>query len=149
MRGARLGSVNLRNIPGGIVLSIALGTVDSVIVWGIATLFDVSIMVPDRQDPETLSSLALWNIVALVSVAAVAAGIFLWLLERFVADRALMIFQITAVVILVLSLALPFATDQSLAAQLTLVAMHILVGMVIIGTMTWVATKPTVAAERD
>lgn len=139
----------LRNIPGGIVLSIALGTVDSLIVWGIATLFDVSIMVPDRQDPETLTSLALWNIVLLVSVAAVAAGIFLWLLMRFFPDRALQVFQITAVVVLVLSLGLPFATDQSLASQLTLVAMHILVGMVIIGTMTWVATKPPVAAVTD
>lgn len=139
----------LRNIPGGIVLSIALGTVDSLIVWGIATLFDVSIMVPDRQDRETLTSLALWNIVLLVSVAAVAAGIFLWLLMRFFPDRALQVFQITAVVVLVLSLGLPFATDQSLASQLTLVAMHILVGMVIIGTMTWVATKPPVAAVTD
>ena len=139
--------MELRNIPGGIVISIAIGVADGLIVWGIATLFDVSIMVPDSRGSETLTDLALWNIVLLVGIASVAAGILLWFLERISPERALAIFQIVAVVVLVVSLALPFTTDQALAAQLALVAMHILVGSAIIGTMTWVATKPAVAPE--
>jgi len=46
-----------------------------------------------------------------------------------------------------LSFGLPFRLDQRLEGQLSLVAMHILVGAVIIATMTWVATKPAEASE--
>ena len=139
--------MELRNIPGGIVISIAVGVADGLIVWGIATLFDVSIMVPDGRGSEALTDLALWNIVLLVGIASVAAGILFWLLQRFSPERAVANFQIVAVIVLVVSLAFPFTTDQALAAQLALVAMHILVGSAIIGAMTWVATKPAVAAE--
>ena len=52
-----------------------------------------------------------------------------------------------AIIVLVLSFGLPFGLDQPLEGQLSLVAMHILVGAVIIATMTWVATKPTEEAE--
>lgn len=134
--------MDLRNIPGGIVLSIIFGVVDSLIVWGIATLFDVSIMVPESPGTDTLTDLALWHIVLIVSVASVAAGVLLWLLQRFSPDRALQSFQIVAVIVLVVSLAFPFTTDQDLAAKLTLAVMQVMVGSAIIATMTWVATGP-------
>ena len=49
--------------------------------------------------------------------------------------------------VLVLAFGLPLSLDQRLEGQLALVAMHILVGAVIIATMTWVATKPVEASE--
>ncbi len=61
--------------------------------------------------------------------------------------RALRIFQVVATIVLVLSFGLPFRLDQPLEGQLSLVAMHTLVGAVIIATMTWVATKPTEEVE--
>jgi len=135
--------MELRNIPGGIVISIAIGVADGLIVWGIATLFDVSIMVPDSRGSDSLADLALWNIVLIVSIASVGAGILLWILQRVFSDRGLQIFQIVAVIVLVASLALPLSTDQDLAAQLALATMHILAGSAIIASMTLVATKPT------
>jgi len=137
--------VDLRNIPGGIVLSVAIGVVDSLIVWAIATLFDVSVKVRDGLGSDALADLALWHIVLVVAVASVAAGILLWILQRvFTPERALQIFQIIATIVLVVSLAIPITTDQDLAAKLALAAMQILVGSAIIATMTWVGTKPTV-----
>ncbi len=135
--------MELRNIPGGIVISIAIGVADGLIVWGIATLFDVSIMVPDSRGSDSLADLALWNIVLIVSIASVGAGILLWILQRVFSDRGLQIFQIVAVIVLVASLALPLSTDQDLAAQLALATMHILAGSAVIASMTLVATKPT------
>ena len=137
--------MDLRNIPGGIVLSVAIGVVDSLIVWAIATLFDVSVKVRDSLGSDALADLALWHIVLVVAVASVAAGILLWILQRvFTPERALQIFQIIATIVLVVSLAIPITTDQDLAAKLALAAMQILVGSAIIATMTWVGTKPTV-----
>ena len=137
--------MDLRNIPGGIVLSVAIGVVDSLIVWAIATLFDVSVKVRDGLGSDALADLALWHIVLVVAVASVAAGILLWILQRvFTPERALQIFQIIATIVLVVSLAIPITTDQDLAAKLALAAMQILVGSAIIATMTWVGTKPTV-----
>jgi type VI protein secretion system component VasK len=80
-------------------------------------------------------------------VSSIAAGILLWLLQRFVPNRALRAFQVVAIIVLVLSFGLPIGLDQPVEGQLSLVAMHILVGAVIIATMTWVATKPTEEAE--
>lgn len=137
---------SLRNIPGGMVIATGIGVIDSLIVWAIAALFDVSIQVPSSRGSEELTDLALWNVVIFVAVSSIAAGILLWLLQRFFRERGLRIFQVIAVIVLALSLILPFGVDQPLEAQLALVTMHILVGMVIIGTMTWVATKPTVSA---
>lgn len=134
----------LRNIPGGMLVAFVIGVVDSLLVWGIASLFDVSIHVPESQGSETLTELTLPPILFIVAVSSILAGILLWALQRFVPDRALRIFQIVAVIVLVLSLALPFTLDQPIEGQLTLVAMHLLVGSAIIATFTWVATKPSV-----
>ena len=138
---------SLRNIPGGVVIATAIGVIDALIVWGIATLFDVSIQLPDGPGSETLTDVTIGPIIFFVAVASIAAGILLWLLQRFVPNRALRIFQIAAVIVLLLSLGLPLGLDQPLEGQLSLVAMHILVGGVIIATMTWVATKPGNEAE--
>jgi len=138
---------SLRNIPGGVAIATVIGVIDALIVWGIATLFDVSIQVPDGPGSQTLADLTIPPIIFIVAVPSIAAGILLWLLQRFVPGRALRIFQVVATIVLVLSFGLPFRLDQPLEGQLSLVAMHILVGAVIIATMTWVATKPTEEAE--
>lgn len=136
----------LRSIPGGVLIATVIGVVDSMVVWGIATLFNIDILVPDGPGSETLTEITFGPMVFVVAVAAVAAGVFLWLLQGLVPDRALRLFQIVAVVVLLVSLLAPFQTEQSLAGQLALVTMHVLAGSAIIGTMTWVATKRTVTA---
>ncbi len=138
---------SLRNIPGGVVIATVIGVIDALIVWGIATLFDVSIQVPDDPGSQTLADLTIPPVIFIVAVSSIAAGILLWLLQRFVPNRALRVFQVVAIIVLVLSFGLPIGLDQPVEGQLSLVATHILVGAVIIATMTWVATKPTEEAE--
>ncbi len=138
---------SLRNIPGGVVVATVIGVIDAVIVRGVATLFDVSIQVPDGPGSQTLTNLTIPPIIFIVAAPSIAAGILLWLLQRFIPNRALRVFQVVAIFFLVLSFGLPFRLDQRLEGQLSLVAMHILVGAVIIATMTWVATKPVEASE--
>jgi len=132
----------MRNIPGGILIAFVIGVIDSVLVWGIASLLDVSILLPDGPGSETLSEFTIAPATVLVAVSSILAGILLWVLQRFVPDRALIIFQVVAVIALALSLILPFTLDQPIEGQLALVAMHLLVGSAIIATFTWVAMKP-------
>ena len=138
----------LRTIPGGILIATVIGVIDSLIVWAIAALFDVEILLPEEPGSEALTGITFAPILLVVTIVAVAAGILLWVLQRFFHERALRIFQIVAGIVLVLSLAVPFQLDQSLSAQLALVGMHLLVGSAIVATFTWVATKPAVAAGR-
>lgn len=129
-----------RNIPGGMAVATIIGVLDAFIVWGIAAVFDVAIQVPDRSGG--LTDLTFAPIVIVVAAAAVAAGILLWLLQRFVPDRAVTIFHAVSLIVLALSLVGPFLLDQPLEAQLALVAMNLLAGSAIIATFTWVATEP-------
>ena len=132
----------MRNIPGGILIALVIGVIDSLIVWGVASLLDVSILLPDGPGSETLSEFTIAPALFLVAVSSILAGILLWVLQRFAPDRSLIIFQIVAVIALALSLVLPFNLDQLVEGQLALVAMHLLVGSAIIATFTWVAMKP-------
>lgn len=133
----------MRNVPGGVIIAFVIGVIDSLIVWGIASLFDVSILLPESPGSETLTKLTIPPILFSVAVSSIAAGIFLWVLQRFFPDRSLWIFQVVAVIVLALSLALPFTIDQPIQGQLALLTMHLLVGSAIIATFTWVGTKPS------
>lgn len=131
------------------LIAAVIGIVDSLIVWAGATLFDVEILLPDEPGSDTLAGITIAPIFFVVVISAVAAGLLLWVLQRIFRDWALRIFQLVALAVLVASLIVPFQLDQSFAGQLALLAMHLLVGSAIIGTFTWVATKPQiVVADR-
>ena len=132
----------MRNIPGGVLIAFVIGVIDSIIVWGVASLFDVSIFIPESSGSETLTDLTIAPLLLIIAVSSILAGILLWVLQRFAPDRALIVFQVVAVIALALSLILPFTLDQPIEGRLALVAMHLLVGSAIIATLTWVAMKP-------
>ena len=131
-----------RNIPGGMLIAFVIGVIDSLIVWAIASLLDVTILVPEGQDTEVLTELTLPPILFIVGASSILAGILLWILQRFVPDRAVQIFQVIAVIVLAVSLISPFMLDQPTEGRLALLAMHLLVGSAIIAVFTWVGTRP-------
>jgi Family of unknown function (DUF6069) len=132
---------SFRTIPGGVLVASVLGVVDGAIVWGIAALFGVDILVPEGPGSQELTGITIAPIALVVVISAVGAGALLWVLQRLFRERALRIFQVVALVVLVLSLALPLTLNEPAEGQLALIVMHILVGSAIIGTFTWVGTK--------
>jgi Family of unknown function (DUF6069) len=132
----------LRTIPGGMLVGFVIGLADSLIVWGLASLFDVDVLIPESPGSEALAPISLLPIVVVVAAATIGAGVLLWSLERFLPGSALATFQIVAVVALAVSLISPLMLDQDVEAKLALVAMHLLVGSAIIGALTWVGTAP-------
>ena len=132
------GVEQLRNIPGGMLIAFVIGVADAVIVWAVAVVLGVEIMLPDRPGSEVLTDITIVPILITVGVACVAAGVLLWILQRLFPERALQIFQITTLIVLIVSLANPLLLDQPVGATLALVAMHLLVGTAIIAVFTWV-----------
>lgn len=124
------------------LIAFVIGMIDALVIWTIANLFDVTILLPESPGSETLTELTIPPVLFIIGLSSVLAGILLWVLQRFVPDRALIIFQIVAVIALALSLVLPFTLDQPIEGQLALLTMHLLVGSAIIATFTWVAMKP-------
>ena len=128
----------LRTIPGGMLIAFVIGVTDAVIVWAIASLLGVEIQLPERPGSETLTDITIVPILIIVGVASVAAGLLLWILRRLVPQRSLQIFQIVAVIVLIVSLANPLLLDQPVDATLALITMHLLVGSAIIAVFSWV-----------
>ena len=130
------------------LIAFVIGIADSLIVWGISALFGVELLVPESLGSDALAPITLLPIVGVVAVAAIAAGLLLLALERFVPARAMAVFQIVAVVALAVSLIGPLALDQELEGKLALVVMHLLVGSAIIGTFTWVGMRRLLRVEQ-
>ena len=85
---------SLRNIPGGVVVATVIGVIDAVIVWGVATLFDVSIQVPDGPGSQTLTNLTIPPIIFIVAAIPLAA---LGLLNPMIAAAAMAFSSVSVV----------------------------------------------------
>jgi hypothetical protein len=100
-------------------------------------LFDVSFVIPVQGPGSNLERLP-WPMVVITSfIPALIAAALLWLLARFL-RRPLLVFQIVAVVLLLLSFGGPLSLgdDADTATRLWLAVMHIVAAAAIIGGLT-------------
>lgn len=113
---------NRRLLP----LAAAGGAIGAVINTAIALIAPALIggAVQISRGGSPLEDLPLIAVIAASIIPAFVAAAVLWLLARFV-KTPILIFQIIAVVITLLSLFSPFRIPVSLGAQLTLCLMHI------------------------
>ena len=111
--------------------------VGSLALWVIARLFEIPILIamgpPGQNPPVPLSPV---QILIVVVISALAATVFYALLRRFFNHRARRIFQILALILLLLSLGAPFSLAVPATNQVVLVLMHLVTGAAIIWALT-------------
>lgn len=130
------------DIVKGTILAVVLAVALNLIVYVVGNSLGVSFL---AQQPNTVE----WQpvsggMVATVSVVtAVAAGIGLWLLARFM-DNPLNIFMWTAGILALLSLIMPYTMTRDTAAFATLGLMHVGSGLAIVfALVNYFQRRPT------
>jgi hypothetical protein len=142
---ARAGRLDLgRLLFGGVIAAIVAAVANLIVFFVARDGLDVA-FVGDfgGNDVEELSP----GLVAFMSaVPALLAAGFLWLLGRFL-RRPLLVFQVIAGVVVLLSLGGPFTVEgASDGTKATMVAMHLIAGAISIGVLTVVARRQMGAA---
>lgn len=107
----------------------------NLILFLIAQSLGLSLMVSQPADPNTLVPLSMGPILGASIVPAIAAAILLAILGRFLA-RPLRIFQIIAVVFLLLSFGGPFSLPVETSTKVVLGVMHVVTAVAIVGTLS-------------
>jgi hypothetical protein len=119
------------------LVGIALAFVGSLALWVIARLLGIPLLIamgpPGQNSPVPLSPV---GILIVVVISALAATVFYALLRRFFNHRARRIFQILALILLLLSLGAPFSLAVPATNQVVLVLMHLVTGAAIIWALT-------------
>lgn len=108
--------------------AIGIAVVAAVLVWGIALLAGVELTV---QQPSGAMEIGILPVVVLPAVAGLAGWALLAALERYT-PRAKTAWTVGAVVFVVASLVGPLMADAPIATRLTLAAMHLVVGGIVI-----------------
>lgn len=115
----------------------ALALIGSLVLFGIARLVGISLLAasgpPGQSLPAPLTAVQI--IVAVVVPALVATGIFA-LLRRVFKQRANRIFQVVALIVLLLSFGGPLSQDVSTANQIILALMHLVTAAAIVWALT-------------
>jgi len=115
----------------GVVAAVA-----NLIVFFVAkSLFGIPFVFPLNGPGTPAEPLPAFMVVIATLVPALAATVFLAILSKF-APRPVLIFQIVAVVFLLLSFGGPFSLPVDLATKLALSLMHVIAGVVIVGGLT-------------
>lgn len=114
-----------------------LALAGSLVLYIIATLAGIPLEIPAfGAAADGLQPLAATNLILPTLVPAIAATLYFALLRRFFAERAERIFQVTAILLLLLSLAAPLTLPVSLGNRVTLALMHIASATAIIWALT-------------
>jgi hypothetical protein len=108
----------------------------SLIIAGVTDLLGVQLEIVAPPDMQTAVPLTLTPILFATLVPSIGATIFFGLLTRFTGKNAIRIFQIVAVVFMLLSLGGPFVSPVALSSKLALAAMHVVAG----GALIWALT---------
>jgi hypothetical protein len=116
----------------------AVGLVGSLAIYGIARLLDLPLLVsmgpPGQSAPVPMAA---GQIIIVVLTAALAATVSYALLRRFFGPRAQRIFQIVALVVLLLSFGAPMTQAVSTINKLLLALMHLVTGIAIVWALAW------------
>jgi hypothetical protein len=98
-------------------------------------LFNLSLMMPQSPNSNTLVSLSAGSILGASLVPAIGAAILLAVLGRFLA-RPFRAFQIIAVAFLLLSIGMPFSLPIEVGTKAVLSVMHVVAAVAIVGVLT-------------
>ena len=122
---------------------VALGAVVApVLVYLVSVeLLDVEVTVPEEPGSSTFADLEFGPVLGASIVAVLLGWAFLALLERLVPRRALVIWTVVSLVVLVASL--PWNPDFTSSERLVLGAMHLALGAVLIVGMHRTAAEPS------
>jgi hypothetical protein len=115
----------------------AIALIGSLALWVIARLLGISLLVasgpPGQSPPAPLSA---GQIIIVVAISALAATAVFALLRRIFDQRANRIFQVIAVVVLLLSFGGPLSLPVSAANKIVLGLMHLVTGASIVWALT-------------
>ena len=98
-------------------------------------LFNFSLAIPVMGPGSPITPLPFTMVVFATAVPTIGATILLAVLNRFT-RRAVTIFRISAVVILLLSLAAPFSLPVPLLVRATLASMHVITAAIVVIMLT-------------
>jgi FtsH-binding integral membrane protein len=116
-------------------LAAVVAAIGGIVMWVIITsVLNIALVIPMPPD-NVPTPLPVFMVIMASVVPAIGATILLAILNRFTA-RGLTIFQIIAIVFLLLSLIGPFMLPVDTSVKLALVALHIVVGVAITGVLT-------------
>jgi len=108
----------------------------SLIIAGVTDLLGVQLEIAAPPDMQTAVPLTLTPILFATLVPSIGATILFGLLNRFAGKNAARIFQIIAIVFLLVSFGRPFGLPVALSSKLALAAMHVVAG----GALIWALT---------
>jgi len=131
--------LTLRKIPVAALIGGGLAAVINALLWLVLSLVGVTIQVatPDGQ----VMDLMVAFVIGASFIPAIGAGVLLAILGRFT-KNPVQIFQIIAVVFLLLSFASPLGLPVSITSKIALELMHLIAGVAI----TWALSTQTKSA---
>lgn len=120
--------------PGRRLATMGVAVIGAALVWLVATqAFGVELRAPAFDDDQTGAQIGVGAVLFVSLLAGSAAWGLLALLERVTAARARLLWTVAAAVVLVLSLGGPLSGSGTTGdARATLVALHLVVGAVLI-----------------
>lgn len=135
------------------VVSAALALVVNLALLGAGDLAGASFLVPDRGAEGALMQIGLVPVM-LSTLVSLAAGLVLTALAAARWPRALPVLQALAVLVTLVSLAMPLSTDTDTGTRVVLAVMHLVVGAAYLvatrsaGTSARAARRPDVERAR-
>lgn len=121
-----------------IPFAIAIATAANVIFYFFVTrLLEEPLLFPEQFPPPESSPMPVMDVVIFSVIFSVGAGIVFMLLANF-SRQPIKIFLIVSMIVLLISFILPLMAPTppvTLAAKLTLVAMHIIGAVAVVGTL--------------
>lgn len=124
-----------RWLRAGIIAAVAAAVTNAIVYLAATGLLNVPLSIPTRPGAAELNPLRLWQVVFISAMPAVVAAGLLVALNRFTA-RPLLVFQIIAVIVLLLSLGPILALPIGATAQVVLALMHVVAAAIIVGVLT-------------
>lgn len=130
-----------RPIQAGLVAAIVGSVANLLVYFLVPALFDFTLEVPLQGPGSEIQPLPATMVLIATGGAAIGGTLVLAILNRF-STRAVSVFRVTAVVLLLLSFPGLFLLDVPLRVVLTLATMHVIAAAAI----TYVLTRQTEAA---
>jgi hypothetical protein len=130
-----------RLVQAGFIAAIVATAANLLVYYLVPALFNFTLAIPLQGPGSEIEQMPAVMVILATAVPAIGATILLALLYRFTA-RPRRIFQVIALLFLLLSFLPPFSLPVALNIRLTLALMHVIAGGVIIYVLTvWAAGR--------
>jgi hypothetical protein len=129
---------SLRGVARAGLAAAALAVTGNTIMYGVSGLLKVSFTMPT---PDGAFSITLMHVITETVVMVVGAVLVFALLRR-LTTRAVPVFRVIAVVVLLVSFLFPMLLLAEPPLKITLLLMHLFSAAVIVGLLTWGESSP-------